>query len=402
MDLAPGVYLNESPRGPAPELGTGVPAFLSIDRSRSGDRPRATSAPRGVEVARLDRWSAEAGAKLRGYLHFAVRGFFANGGRRCYVISTPSLSPGSAVEALLQHLDDVDLLCAPGLGVSAATSLVGLCAALGRTFAVLDSPRLSLGGPTGIEAYRAQLAKALSSLPAPYDAALYFPWIQVRGVCPACGGSGLSGDVECAQCAGSGVGSATGLVPPSGHVAGIYSRTDRTDGVFKAPANVEVAETFALQVDVPAALQGRLNEQGVNCLRVFPGRGIRVWGARTLGTGEDYRWVNQRRLVLTLCRSLRQAMSALVFEPNDPLLWVRSSTQATSVLRALFARGAFAGATEAGAFYVKCDEETNPPEVRAAGQVVTEIGLLAPAPAEVLKIQIIQGERGVTITEQAL
>ena len=190
-------------------------------------------------------------------------------------------------------------------------------------------------------------------------------------------------------------------MPPCGHVAGIYARSDARAGVFKAPANEEILGALDLGIlankvgggkgtDVPVvADQEALNPQGVNCLRAFPGRGIRVWGARTLSRDPNWRYINVRRLFLTLQRWIDLNMNWVSFEPNTPVLWIRITREIGAYLTGLWAAGGLAGETAEQSFFVKCDDETNPPQARQAGQVITEVGLAPARPAEFIRVRVI-------------
>ena len=149
---------------------------------------------------------------------------------------------------------------------------------------------------------------------------------------------------------------------------------------------------------VEADAQAELNPEGVNVVRVFPGRGIRLWGARTLSRQDEWRYVNVRRLFLTLRRWLDRNMTFAAFEPNGPRLWIRIRRELTVYLTDLWLDGALAGSTPDEAFFVKCDAETNPPDGREAGQVVTEIGLAPSAPSEFIVVRIVQRETTTTTT----
>jgi hypothetical protein len=177
-------------------------------------------------------------------------------------------------------------------------------------------------------------------------------------------------------------------VPPCGHVAGVYARTDEHVGVFKAPANEEVLGAINLETNVDSRAHDELNPGGVNCLRAFAGRGIRVWGARTLSREAPWRYVNVRRQFLTINRWVALNTTWAAFEPNAVRLWVRISRELGEHLETLWRGGALKGDTRDEAFYVKCDEETNPPETREAGRVVTEVGLALVAPAEFVVVRI--------------
>ena len=140
-----------------------------------------------------------------------------------------------------------------------------------------------------------------------------------------------------------------------------------------------------------------MNPKGINCLRVFPGRGIRVWGARTLSEETNWTYVNVRRLFLTAGRWIERNLPGVVFEPNDPRLWDRITRELTAYFNLLFEQGALKGRTAQEAFYIKCDADTNPPEVRDLGMVVTNVGLALGVPTEFVEIRIIHGAEGITI-----
>jgi phage tail sheath protein FI len=183
-------------------------------------------------------------------------------------------------------------------------------------------------------------------------------------------------------------------IPPCGHVAGVWARTDANRGVHKAPANEVLMGVNALAFQMTQAEQGPLNRAGVNCIRSFPARGIRVWGARTLSSDAEWRYLNVRRLFNYIARTLNEGMQWAVFEPNDAKLWMQLRIAASNFLTRTWREGALFGATPQEAFYVKCDEETNPPDVRDAGQVVTEIGIAPVKPAEFVIFRLTQYTAG--------
>jgi phage tail sheath protein FI len=184
------------------------------------------------------------------------------------------------------------------------------------------------------------------------------------------------------------------MVPPSGHMAGVWARTDNTRGVHKAPANEVVLGVNGLAFQVTHEEQGGLNQRGINCIRAFPGRGIRVWGARTLSSDPEWRYLNVRRLFNYVSESIMEGTQWAVFEPNDERLWIRLRIAVSSFLTRTWREGALFGATPDEAFYVKCDEETNPPDVIDAGQVVMEIGISPVKPAEFVIFRISQYTAG--------
>lgn len=392
---APGVYLEEVLRRPAPALETGIPAFIGRLSAQGAGRPPFAGADRPAVPLDYAAWTAvDGGARpawAEGFLGFAVRGFFENGGRRCYVAPLGDGGLDAAASAL-EGIDDFDLVCAPdAAGMDAAemtkvhARLLDLCARRPGCIAVLDTAGTPLPLPGFGEADLAGAAERVKAQRPPAvraNGALYGPWVKVRGACPKCGGAG------CASCAWTG----QGLVPPSGHVAGVIARTDHRVGVHKAPANEVLEGAFDVQIRLEEGALADLNAAGVDCIRALPGRGIRVWGARTLAPDDpDFAHVNARRTYLTVSRWLEQSMDDVAFEPNDIRLWMRIGRQVTAFLDGLFRRGALYGASPTEAFYVKCDAETNPPEVREAGQVVTEVGLSLARPSEFVVVRLITG-----------
>src|SRR6201995_3200999 len=210
-------------------------------------------------------------------------------------------------------------------------------------------------------------------------AALYWPWIEVMDP--------LTGRPM--------------RVPPSGHVAGVWARTDEERGVHKAPANEVIRGANGLAFQITHAEQGELNRNGINCIRAFPGRGIRIWGARTLSSDPEWRYINVRRLFNFVSESIMIGTQWSVFEPNDEKLWIQLRIAASNFLTRVWSDGALFGSTPAEAFYVKCDSETNPPEVIEAGQVICEIGIAPVKPAEfvVFRLSQFSGGEGSAVSE---
>ena len=149
-----------------------------------------------------------------------------------------------------------------------------------------------------------------------------------------------------------------------------------------------------LGFQVTAAEQGDLNRSGLNCIRAFPGRGIRIWGARTMSSQPEWRYVNVRRLFNFVSGSVMNGTQWAVFEPNDERLWIQFQIAVTNFLTIPWRNGALFGGTPAEAFYVKCDKETNPPEMIDAGQVTTEVGIAPVKPAEFVVFKISQYTAG--------
>ena len=204
-------------------------------------------------------------------------------------------------------------------------------------------------------------------------AALYYPWVKVLD--PVSG--------------------STRMVPPSGHMAGIWARNDNERGVHKAPANEIVRGAIDVQTQDHAGSSRRpLNPIGVNAVRGFPGRGIRVWGARTLSSDPAWRYINVRRLFNYLEKSILLATQFAVFEPNDQALWGKLSRTITAFLMGEWRGGALFGAVPEQAFFVKCDDETNPADSIDAGRVVCKIGVAPVKPAEFVIFQLSQFSGG--------
>jgi Bacteriophage tail sheath protein len=239
--------------------------------------------------------------------------------------------------------------------------MIAHCENAGERMAILDCPPdLS---PQDVYEWRMNAAGYDSKM-----AALYYPWIEVMDPLTR----------------------RPITIPPSGHIAGVWARVDEQRGVHKAPANEVLMGANGLGFQVTHAEQGSLNKNGVNCIRAFPGRGIRIWGARTLSSDPEWRHINVRRLFNFVSESIITGTQWSVFEPNDPFLWTSLSISVSNFLRNVWRSGALFGTTPAEAFYVKCDAETNPPEVVEAGRVVCEIGIAPVKPAEFVVFRLSQ------------
>ena len=241
-------------------------------------------------------------------------------------------------------------------------AMITHCERMKYRFAVLDTP-------PGQDAQQAQEWRNYLNFDSSY-AALYYPWIEIADL--------------------SGSGNTSKMVPPSGHMVGIYNRTDSDRGVHKAPANEVVMGAINLETNLSRSEQDTLNPIGVNCIRAFPGRGIRVWGGRTLSSDGAWRYINVRRLFILVEASMDSGLQWVVFEPNDSALWAKVRRDVTSFLRVIWRGGALFGTTPEQAFYVKCDEELNPREVRDLGQLIIEVGLAPVKPAEFVIFRITQ------------
>jgi len=169
--------------------------------------------------------------------------------------------------------------------------------------------------------------------------------------------------------------------------------------VHKAPANELVLGAVGLEYQVTDGEQEILNPSGINCIRAFRGRGIRAWGARTMSSDANFRYIHKRRFLMFIEESIAQGSQWSVFEPNDPVLWRKLIRSASAFLKRQWLEGALFGEEEEDSYYVKCDEETNPPEVRNAGQVVVEVGVNIVDTAEFVIFRIGQWDGGKQISE---
>ncbi len=249
-------------------------------------------------------------------------------------------------------------------------AMIAHCELMGDRVAILDAP----------PGMNAQQVREWRVDKAGYDskyATLYWPWVKVFDP--------LAGQAN--------------FVPPSGHMAGIWARSDDTRGVHKAPANEVVRGAISLELQVTKSEHDLLNPQGVNVIRAFPGRGIRVWGARTLSSDPAWRYINVRRLFNYIEGSILLGTQWVVFEPNDMALWERVKRTISAFLVRVWRDGALFGATPGEAFYVKCDGELNTSETIDAGQLIVEIGIAPVKPAEFVVFKIAQFSGGTSLSE---
>ena len=278
--------------------------------------------------------------------------------------------------AVLELVDEVDLLAAPDVvwlfqqnagreGMPFSTlkdvevvhdAMISQCERLNDRYAIIDSPFPESTDRT--REYRLGFDTAYGSL--------YFPWVKTfhKGRLVA--------------------------IPPSGHVAGVIARCDAERGVHHPPANEAMEDVQ----DVALALRdedvGYLNAEGINCIKYLNARGIRIWGARTMSSDSEWRYLNVRRIMNAINKSMSLNLQWVVFEPNLPSLWKAVSRNVTQFMMDLWRRGWFTGSVPEESFFVKCDDETNPPEERAAGRLIVEVGVAPVRPAEFLTLRLAQ------------
>lgn len=388
--LSPGVYVEEVDRGTKPleMVGTSTAAFLGECAVGPVNEP--------VLVTNWSQFTKHFGDFQNSeYLAHAVYGFFNNGGSRAYILNVGNWDEMSKAEAkdgkakppskaalyigtdngpgtrtglkALEDIDDINLVAAPGqTDPVIQDAVLSHCENMRYRFALLDSPEVIEKG-------------GVDKLPKPRDSkygGYYFPWVEVYDP--------FKGNI---------------FQPPSGYMAGIYARNDAERGVHKAPANEVVRGAIGLKYTITRGEQDLLNPKGINCIRSFPNRGIRVWGARTISSDASWRYVNVRRLFNMVEQSIELGTQWVVFEPNDPRLWKRVTRDISAFLLRLWRQGALFGKTPEEAFFVKCDEETNPPEVIDAGQMIVEIGMCPVKPAEFVIFRIGQMPAGGDVSE---
>jgi len=412
--LSPGVYVEEVDLGPKPIEGvsTSTAAFIGETNfvyKEGKETIDFTNKPQ--LITNWSQFTAKFGDFSNSpYLAHAVYGFFNNGGRRCYVNKiTPSIeaprpaasgegetagtkkeraaaasAKGNVTSAVkgsdggpgartglhaFKDFSDISILSAPGLVEKEVQDEVLSYCENNNLFAILDSPE---NLPDG------NIAKLNDIQPRDSKyGAYYFPWIQVFDP----------------------VKKENAFIPPGGHIAGVYARSDTERGVHKAPANEILRGCVGLKYSITQGEQDVLNPKGINCIRSFPGRGIRVWGARTLSSDPSWRYLNVRRLFIMLKESIARGTQWVVFEPNDRNLWKRIIRDISEFLYTQWLSGALVGGTPQQAFYVKCDEETNPHEIIQQGKVVIEIGIAPSRPAEFVIFRITQWSEGTSVAE---
>jgi uncharacterized protein len=438
--LSPGVYVEEVPSAvkAIAGVGTSTAGFIGLvpDKLTFG---QTDFEPVSAGVAKLctnftefkkffGDFSADAGQSI---LAHAVYGFFNNGGSRCYVArlapaqpATPPTPPaadaGTAADAsaategtggkgakgakgaasaaatppppaatatrqpdlasvlvAFEAIDEIAIVAAPGFAdKNSRDALITHCRLTKSRFAILDTPKdVGAGDAPDLTLFEPKNLNTFAPPNSDY-AAVYFPWIEVFD--PATRAANPKGDGML-------------FVPPSGHVAGVYARVDAERGVHKAPANEVVLGALGLRYALSKSQQDGLNPRGINSIRSLNGN-IRIWGARTAGGDDnaDLKYVNVRRTLIYLRGSIESGTQWVVFEPNTPALWQQITRNVTAFLTNVWRSGALFGNTPAEAFYVKCDAENNPPELRELGQVVTEVGVAIVRPAEFVIFRISQ------------
>jgi len=412
---APGVHIETGAPHKSPGFRTGIPVFVGFGLMLK-DTPTGKAKEKWCRITSWQKFEQTIQPVLvDSFLGSAVRGFFENGGGCCVIVPvSASERPANALDALmepfldtsmeqmpertfsgmqgiLEDIDDIDLVCVPDLMIdtiriskaaviNAQQQILRHCKKMGDRFAILDAfPQNAEKRHAFIDAtIKDEVVEHRYSI-SESEGAVYFPWIGIH----------------------QGVGELK-LVPPCGHIAGIYARSDAKTGVFKAPANEIIEGVFDLEVSLTNNDVAELNHAGINCFRSSPSRGIRVWGARTLSVHGYDQFIPTRRLFLNLVRWIDINMNDLVFETNDASIWSRIKHRLEGYCYELFQKGALKGQSPEQAYYVKCDRELNSLEVRELGEVISEVGLAPVVPAEFIIVRVTQSASGISTTALSL
>jgi hypothetical protein len=381
---SPGVYVEEMKIGTKPIEGVSTSTAGIVGVTAKGPLNMPTMIASFKEFSRLFGGYLDEDYREDRYLPHAVEGFFQNGGKRVYV-SRIEVTNGSCRDAsyigvcdpephkrtglqTLKNIDEVSIIAVPG-GTSRAIqhAMISQCEQMKDRFAVLDSEKDS--DPDKIQEQRSR-----------YDskyAALYYPWLVIRDPFS-------SGAIS---------------IPPSGHICGIYARSDMNHGVHKAPANENIIGVNGLERRITKVKQDALNLIGINCLRAFRGRGIQVWGARTTSSDSLWKYVNVRRFITYLEESIEVGTRWVVFEPKDEKLWARVKQSITQFLTREWRSGALMGVTPEETFFVKCDRATMTQDDIDNGRLIAVIGVAPIKPAEFIIFRISKLAVGSETTE---
>lgn len=376
--LSPGVYVEEFEMGAKPIEGvsTSTVGFVGTASDASVlDVPTFISSW-GDFVSKFGRYKKDS------YLAPALYSFFANGGKRCYVVNTKDTKKesliGSEINGVrtgltaLELIDEVSIVCIPGISDDAVQkAMLTHCEKMGDRFAIFDT-----ASEATMAAVQTQRSKLVSDKGM---GALYYPWVEIAVEQMKT----IEGKEKVVL--------ENMFVPPSGAMAGIYARTDTERGVHKAPANEILRGVLALQKTITKGEQDVLNPLGINCIRAFPGRGIRAWGARTIApSGSEWKYINVRRLFLFLEESIDESTQWVVFEPNNQQLWARVSQSISNFLLGVWKSGALMGKSPEEAFFVRCDRSTMTQSDIDSGRLIVVIGLAPTKPAEFVIFRVAQ------------
>jgi len=421
----PGVKISEVSLLPPSivQVSTAIPIFLGYTESGTiGEAVRLTSLKEYIDIfggAKKHTFSVDASFNVTApttldYLFYEnIKMYFLNGGGACYILPVGHYSDAITKTAFVDGIALVDKLDEPTLIVfpeavtltnlvdygSVAAAAQNLCFNTKEKFALIDSPNgadlVGIGNVT--DTYRDSLSGAAS-----YGAA-YYPHLQVNlnysidETASTFDGVVLDTITSNAnyEIALSAINKSVNVIlPPSALMAGVYAKIDRDFGVWKAPANIPLQGVVKPMVAISDEMQENLNVdatsgKSINAIRQFTGKGSVVWGARTLdGNSNEWRYIQVRRLFITVEESVKKATSQFVFENNDSKTWVKVSSMIRSYLNGLWKEGALTGATPDEAFFVQVGVGTTMTEQDVLeGKMIVQIGLAAVRPAEFIILE---------------
>ncbi|WP_208348338.1 phage tail sheath family protein [Pseudaestuariivita rosea] len=391
---APGVYIENVRAGTPPIQGVGTSTVLCVAPCPGASAPMHKPKSITNYTEFLKHFGSDK-PEARHVLN-AAKGFFENGGTKLYMIAVED-DAGVAGDAkkrtglwAAHGLDEPAIVICPGVtDIAVQKAVLTYCENMRDRFCILDAPEKvdDLDKLTKIGTVKAaagegegggggRAARGGGVKPGMSEqgfGSFNFPWISVV-------------DQQTRKIVNA---------PPSGHLAGVYARTDALRGVHKAPANEIVKGALGVSYNVAKAELGMLNRNGVNVIREFTSRGIRIFGARTLADqNSEWRYVNVKRFLIFVEESLQLGLMRAVFEPHDKPTQDSLRMQITSFLLTLWRDGALVGATPEEAFFVKCDAENNPPDVVEKGQIRVDVGLAVVRPAEFVIVRLSQWNGG--------
>ncbi len=406
----PGVYVEEIGSGPTPlrPSETAIAAFVGFTETR----PPGAAGNAATLVTSWQEYQERFGGfdqagDLVALLPIAVKGYFDEGGTKAYIVpiahrhEPTGPTSGAVLEAVersavhgdestgtgiagLTACRDVTMLICPDLHNIATTwsvddgtatpeafdesiwneiqqAMLAHCDSMGNRMAILDTPKDRIE-PQDVLDWRTIDARYSSA-----RGALYYPWITI--IDPL----GTGGLID---------------VPPSGHVAGVWARNDSTRGVHEAPANETINTAQGVATMITSEQQERLNPDGINAIRSFGARGVKIWGARTLSGDPTWQYINVRRLFNMIEQTLLEQMQWVAFEPNDMALWERATRVIQGFLDGLWREGAFVGQSAEEAFFVRCDDQLNPLSNQETGVLIAEVAIAPISPAEFVVVRL--------------
>jgi uncharacterized protein len=382
--LSPGVYVEEIGIGAKPIEGVMTSTTGMVGLTQKGPLNQPTLVTSFLEFKRLFGGYLDISYGDYRYLPHAVEGFFQNGGKRVYINRVALIDGVISDETIIgkdssepnqrtglwtfNGIEEIKILAIPnGTSLKIHNAMIKHCENLKNRFAVLDPKKCS-----SLDEIRNQRILYSSSY-----AALYYPWVKIRHP--------DTGEIL--------------SIPPSGHICGIYARTDLQRGVYKAPANEVIEGVLGPEQQINKAQQDMLNPLGVNCLLEFSGRGFRVWGARTTLNDPLWKYINLRRLFLYLEESIKKGTQWVVFEPNNEKLWAKVIQTVSQFLTTLWKDGALMGTTPKEAFFVKCDLSTMTQGDIDNGRLIMLIGVAPIKQAEFVVFRVSQWQGGSVATE---